>query len=235
MPGDRLRWDAGRARAAWPRRRTRPIERLAAGGFKTVLVSGRTGGEPGAASFRELAVLFDRVVAENGAILFRSSRSRQRGAAAIASRRPTPSSNRFGQRGVGPLDIGQVIVATDAVPSPRRRGEPIAALGVALDVILDKRLVMILPAGRGQGDRPGRRTGGVESLGGRNGGRGRRRKRRGHAGGLRPGSRGGQRAALRIEAAADWVTRGEAGQGVIELVERLLARRNLRLETWGLR
>jgi hydroxymethylpyrimidine pyrophosphatase-like HAD family hydrolase len=87
--------------------------------------------------------LFDRVVAENGALLYNPATREQRLLAA-------PPSELFIQtlheRGVQPLSVGQVIVAAWQ-PHEIALLQTIRDLGLELQVILNKDALMVLPAG----------------------------------------------------------------------------------------
>lgn len=92
--------------------------------------------------FPELAV-FDWIVAENGAVLLDLSTGEE---TLLASPPPKEFIHLLHERGVTPLYVGRVIVATfddqlDAI------GQAISELGLELQVILNKGSVMILPAG----------------------------------------------------------------------------------------
>ncbi len=180
-----------------------------------MLVSGRTMANL-ASVFSQLE-LFDRVVAENGAILHAPHARQTR---LLAEPPPPALIESLRERGVKPLDIGQVIVATHA-EHEREVRQAIAKARAALDVILNKDALMILPRGVDKA------TGLTAALAELN---------------LPPGETVavgdaendavllavcGQGVAVAnalpaLKAAADWVTQGKAGQGVIELINRLL-------------
>jgi hydroxymethylpyrimidine pyrophosphatase-like HAD family hydrolase len=116
------------------------LRRLAASGRKLILVTGR--------QLHDIlrvfpdTVLFDAVVAENGAVLYRPSNREIRLLA-------HPPSNQFVEalqrRGVAPLWVGQVVVAT-VQPNETAIMEVIRELGLDLQIILNKGSVMVLPA-----------------------------------------------------------------------------------------
>jgi len=116
------------------------LRRLAATGRKLILVSGR--------QLDDLlhvfpdATVFDAIIAENGAVLYRPSSRETRVLAA-------PPSAQFVEalrgRGVAPLWVGQVVVAT-VQPNDTLVTEVIRDLGLDLQVILNKGSVMVLPA-----------------------------------------------------------------------------------------
>jgi hydroxymethylpyrimidine pyrophosphatase-like HAD family hydrolase len=87
--------------------------------------------------------LFDAIVAENGALLYSpKDRVTQRLA------QPPPSSfvEKLVARGVGPISIGHVVVATWE-PHETVALEVIKESGLDLQIIFNKSAVMILPAG----------------------------------------------------------------------------------------
>jgi hydroxymethylpyrimidine pyrophosphatase-like HAD family hydrolase len=87
--------------------------------------------------------LFERVVVENGALLYRP-------AADEAVPLAPPPNDRFVRRlrelGIMPLAVGRTIVAT-RVPNEVAVLETIRELGLELQVIFNKGAVMVLPAG----------------------------------------------------------------------------------------
>ena len=119
----------------------RSLKRFAAAGRKLLLVTGRELEEL-ISIFPEIGV-FDRVVAENGALLFHPR---------TGSRKPlgVPPPPEFvaelRRRGVDPLSVGCSIVAT-VTPNEKFVLEAIRDLGLELQVIFNKGAVMVLPAG----------------------------------------------------------------------------------------
>ena len=117
------------------------LARLKETGRKLILVTGR-----------ELADLervfpgleiFDKIVAENGAILYTPASKEQRDLA------PSPSADfvaRLQARGVTPLSVGRTVVAT-LEPHQTVALELIKELGLELEIIFNKGAVMILPSG----------------------------------------------------------------------------------------
>ena len=86
--------------------------------------------------------LFDRVVAENGALLYDPATEQER---IIA---PPPSAafvERLRERGVSPLSVGHSIVATWS-PHEKTVLEVIQELGLELHIIFNKGAVMVLPS-----------------------------------------------------------------------------------------
>ncbi|MHC5540613.1 HAD family hydrolase [Singulisphaera rosea] len=117
------------------------LERLRGSGRRILLVTGRELDE-----LREVCPridLFDRVVAENGAILYRPETREE-----LVLGEPPPDAfvETLRARGVERISVGRVIVAT-WVPHQDTVLEAIRDLGLELQVILNKRAVMILPTG----------------------------------------------------------------------------------------
>jgi HAD superfamily hydrolase (TIGR01484 family) len=117
------------------------LERLKASGRKLVLVTGR--------ELDELLTvcpridLFDRVVAENGALLYLPSKREER----LLGEAPSAAFvEALVARSVGPISVGRSIVATWE-PHEKTVLAVIHDLGLELQVIFNKGAVMILPAG----------------------------------------------------------------------------------------
>jgi hydroxymethylpyrimidine pyrophosphatase-like HAD family hydrolase len=119
----------------------RALERVRDSGRKLILVTGRELPDL-VAAFPRLD-LFDRVVAENGALLYRpASREEKR----LAEPPPADFVELLRARGVRPLSAGRVIVST----TRPREGvvlEAIRALNLELQVVFNKGAVMALPSG----------------------------------------------------------------------------------------
>jgi hydroxymethylpyrimidine pyrophosphatase-like HAD family hydrolase len=117
------------------------LEALLASGRKLILVTGRELPEMPAIFPR--IDLFEWVVAENGAVLYRpSTKERKR----LAEPPPVRFVQKLRERGVGPISVGEVIVATRQ-PQEATVLKVIAELGLELQVIFNKGAVMVLPAG----------------------------------------------------------------------------------------
>jgi hydroxymethylpyrimidine pyrophosphatase-like HAD family hydrolase len=116
------------------------LERLRASGRTLILVTGRELDEL-ATVFRRLD-LFDRVVAENGALLYRPDTGEER---RLAEPPPPALVAALRARGV-PLSVGRVIVATVS-PHETTVLEVIRELGFELHVVFNKGSVMVLPSG----------------------------------------------------------------------------------------
>lgn len=117
------------------------LERLRASGRRVLLVTGRRMDDLEQAC-PDLSV-FDGIVAENGAVYVTPGGSRPR---LLAPPPPQAFFDRLRARGVTPLDRGAVIVATTQ-PHELEVVEAIRALGLELQVIFNKGAVMVLPSG----------------------------------------------------------------------------------------
>ena len=117
------------------------VERWKSSGRRVVLVTGRELEELLGTCPR--VELFDRVVVENGALLYRPS---DRSEATLAPRPPEEFLRALFEKGVGPISVGRVIVATW---EPHRKviEATIRAMGLDLRVIPNKRALMVLPPG----------------------------------------------------------------------------------------
>jgi HAD superfamily hydrolase (TIGR01484 family) len=117
------------------------LERLLASGRRLVLVTGRELDQ-----LQEVCPrldLFEYVVAENGALLYQPSTGKE---TPLATPPPASFVTTLKQRGVGPISVGRVIVATWE-PHETAVLATIRDLGLELQVIFNKGAVMILPAG----------------------------------------------------------------------------------------
>jgi HAD superfamily hydrolase (TIGR01484 family) len=117
------------------------LERLRRSGRRAILVTGRDLAELRSVC-PELDV-FDRVVAENGAVLYRPDTREE---VALAEAPPPELAGLLRSRGVEPLSVGRVIVATRE-PHQVAALEAIRELGLELQVIFNKGAVMLLPSG----------------------------------------------------------------------------------------
>ncbi len=192
------------------------LERLRASGRRSVLVTGR--------ELYDLlrrfdrSDLFDRIVAENGALVYTPSTRVRR---ALGGRPPHVFIERLRERGVAPLLVGEAIVATRE-PHETTIVEAIRDLGLELQVIFNKGAVMVLPTGvnkaTGLADAlaelgvPSHRVVGVGDA------------ENDHAFLAACGCAVAVANALpAVKERAQWVTRGEHTAGVIELIDRLVA------------
>ena len=117
------------------------LERTRATGRRLVMVTGRQLGDllriyPGVG-------IFDRVVAENGAVLYLPA-SRQE--MTLAAAPPKNFLDRLSEKGVTPLSVGKVIVATDR-PHETAVIQTIWEMGLELQIIFNGNAVMVLPPG----------------------------------------------------------------------------------------
>jgi hydroxymethylpyrimidine pyrophosphatase-like HAD family hydrolase len=115
--------------------------RLRERGQKLVLVTGRELDDL-TATFPRIDV-FDRVVAENGALLYTPTPPRER---ALAKPPPADFVATLRLRGVHPISCGRVIVATWQ-PYDQTVLAVIREQGLELEVIFNKGAVMVLPSG----------------------------------------------------------------------------------------
>jgi hydroxymethylpyrimidine pyrophosphatase-like HAD family hydrolase len=191
------------------------LERLRASGRKLLLVTGREI-EDLRSVFRRLD-LFDLVVAENGALLYRPHSGEAKPLAAL----PSPLFiARLRDLGVTPLSIGHVIVAT-RVPHDQDVLAVIRELGLELQIIFNKGAVMVLPPGVNKA------TGLAAAL---------KELSLSAESVVAVGDAENDHAFLAacgygvavanalpmLKSEADWVTEGARGDGVVELVDRLL-------------
>jgi hydroxymethylpyrimidine pyrophosphatase-like HAD family hydrolase len=190
------------------------LERVRASGRRLLLVTGRILADleavfPGVR-------LFDAVVAENGATLWR----REEGERALAPAPPPALLELLRARGV-PFDVGRVVVATRE-PHDAAVLRAIRELGLDLEIVFNKGAVMALPAGT-------TKASGLDvalaelalthhevvSIGDAE-----------NDLAMLAASECGvavDNALPAVKAAADLVTRGARGEGVVELADRLLA------------
>lgn len=117
------------------------LEDVLATGRKLVLVTGRELDD--LASVFPALSLFERVVAENGALLYRPATKERR---RLADPPPPAFVAALRKRAVAPLATGEVVVATRE-PHETAVLETIRELGLELTVIFNKGAVMALPAG----------------------------------------------------------------------------------------
>lgn len=191
------------------------LERFRASGRSLALVTGRQL-EDLQAVFPHLD-LFDRVVAENGALLYRPD-----GTERILGEPPPPRLiEELGRRGVTPLAVGRVIVATSR-PHETIVLETIRELGLRLQLSFNKGAIMVLPSGI---DKASGLEVALEEL----------RISAQHTVGVGDAENDQGFLALcgysvvvanglpGVKQRADWVTRADHGAGVVELIGRLLA------------
>lgn len=117
------------------------LARLRESGRRLIMVTGRELDE--LLGIFPQPELFDRIVAENGALLYRPATREEQVL-------DEPASDRFvaalKERGVAPISVGRVIVATWE-PHETVVLETIRDLGLELHVIFNKGAIMVLPSG----------------------------------------------------------------------------------------
>jgi len=117
------------------------LERVRDSGRRLILVTGRELDE--LLTVFPQVKLFDRVVAENGALLYRPAVGEEE---QLAEPPPEQLVTKLRERGVEPLSVGRVIVAT-WTPHETTVLEVIRDLGLEQQVIFNKDAVMVLPSG----------------------------------------------------------------------------------------
>ena len=117
------------------------LETFRARGGHVILVTGRELPDLGRAFSR--IDICDRIVAENGGILYAPSSGRERMLGTACDPRLVEALR---ARGVEPLSVGRTIVAT-VEPHERESLDAIRELGLELHIIFNKGAVMILPSG----------------------------------------------------------------------------------------
>jgi hydroxymethylpyrimidine pyrophosphatase-like HAD family hydrolase len=117
----------------------RGLERVRRAGLKTLLVTGRQLPELG--SVFDRFDLFDVIVAENGALLYWVGEDREE----ILGEPPTdPFLAEMKRLDVTPFAVGKVVFATWR-PHETAVADAIARLGLKYQIIFNKRAVMVLP------------------------------------------------------------------------------------------
>ena len=191
------------------------LEKMRPGGRRLILVTGRE--LPDLQRVMPRLDLFDTVVAENGALLYWPETREERSLAAAPDERFVA---RLEELGVAPLSVGRVIVATWE-PNEAKVLQAVRELGLELNIIFNKGAVMVLPAGvnKASGLQAALDALGLSALNC-----------------VAVGDAENDMAFLEIAGAsvavanavpmlkerAAWVTEGDRGRGVAELVERLL-------------
>ena len=117
------------------------LERFRQSGRKLILATGRE--LPDLENAFPRLDIFDFVVAENGALLYKPATREKR---ALAPPPPAKFVEDLRQRGVTGLSVGEVIVATWQ-PHEKAVLDSIREFGLDLQVIFNKEAVMILPSG----------------------------------------------------------------------------------------
>jgi HAD superfamily hydrolase (TIGR01484 family) len=117
------------------------LERLKETGRRLVLVTGRE--LPDLKRLFPAIDMFDRVVAENGALIYDPETEEER---TLVPAPPAAFVKALQQRKIAPLSVGRAIVATWE-PHETTVLEVIRELGLELQIIFNKGAVMVLPAG----------------------------------------------------------------------------------------
>ena len=118
-----------------------PLARLRASGRHLILVTGRE--LPDLRRVLADLTLFDRVVVENGALLYVPETDEER---ALAPEPPATLVQRLREAQVEPLSVGRSIIATWE-PNETIVLEAIRDLGLEMPITFNKGAVMVLPAG----------------------------------------------------------------------------------------
>ena len=87
--------------------------------------------------------LFDKIVVENGALLYTPANEEER---LLAPAPPEEFAGRLRALGVAPLSVGRCIVATWE-PNETKVLQAVRDLGLELEIIFNKGAVMVLPSG----------------------------------------------------------------------------------------
>lgn len=117
------------------------LTRLRASSRRLILVTGRE--LPDLERVMPRVDLFERVVAENGALLYRPQSREER---VLADPPPPRFAERLRELRLSPLSVGRVIVATWH-PNEDVVLQAIRELGLELQIVFNKGAVMVLPAG----------------------------------------------------------------------------------------
>lgn len=121
------------------------LEQLRATNRRLIIVTGRE--LPELLQLVPRPVLFDRIVAENGALLYHPANDEER---LLAAPPPAALVAMLRERGVQPLSVGRVIIATWE-PHQDTVLDSIRTLGLGHRVIFNKGAVMVLPPGINKG------------------------------------------------------------------------------------
>jgi HAD superfamily hydrolase (TIGR01484 family) len=191
------------------------LERLRNSGRRLIMVTGRELDD----LWRHFSRLdlFDRVVAENGALLYRPKERKEK---SLAEPPREDFVRLLKERGVAPISVGHSIVATWE-PHETTMLETIRDMGLELQVIFNKGAVMVLPSGVNKAtglkvalDELGLSPHNTVGIGD---------AENDHAFfSLCECSVAVANALPSVKEQADWVTRGDHGDGVIELCDALL-------------
>ena len=192
------------------------LGRLRASGRRAILVTGRRLED--LLSVCDCSELFDYIVAENGALVYEP---KSREVTLLGEPPPAELLAALRRRGVDPLEAGKIIVATLA-PHGARVLETIRELGLELQVIFNRNAVMMLPPGvnKAAGLKLALRKLGMSPHEVVAVGDAENDHSLLH---LAECAVAVANAVPSIKEVAAFVTRGEAGSGVIELIDQLIA------------
>ena len=196
------------------------LETLKKTGCKLVLVTGREI-EDLTTIFARID-LFDRVVGENGAVMYTPA---NRQVDVLGEPPPQAFVDALHERGVSPLSVGHVIVATWE-PNQTTVLEVIRDFGLELQVIFNKGAVMVLPAGTNKASGLERALASLQLSPHNAVGIGDAENDHAFLN-LCEHAVATANAVQTLKERADWVTSAPSGAGVIELIE-LMAAANLR-------
>lgn len=126
---------------AVPSSTLRALEKTRASGRELILATGRQLDDR-LAIFPDVSV-FDRVVAENGGVLYRPASKEQM---VLAEAPPKKFVEELSRRGVQPLSVGRCVVATWH-PNETIVLDVIREMNLELQIIFNKNAVMVLPSG----------------------------------------------------------------------------------------
>ena len=121
------------------------LGRFVASGRHLILVTGRE--LPDLKRVFDHLELFDRIVAENGGLLYQPSTGEEK---MLGEEPPGQFVSALKARGVEPLSVGRSVVAT-TTPRDKEVAEVIRDLGLRLEVVFNKGSVMVLPPGVNKG------------------------------------------------------------------------------------
>lgn len=193
------------------------LERLRESGRKLILVTGRLLDD--LCRVFPNVDLFESVVAENGALLYFPATKEEQ---LLGDRPPEAFIEKLRSLDVRPLSVGKVIVATWE-PNETTVLAAIRDLGLEWQIIFNKGAVMSLPSGIDKAtglnaalNRMGLSADNVIAVGDAENDLSFLK--------LCGFSVAVANALPMVKQAADWVTQGSTGEGIIELIERLLAR-----------
>jgi HAD superfamily hydrolase (TIGR01484 family) len=192
------------------------LQRVRASGRRLILVTGRQLGD--LLDIFPRTDLFDRVVAENGAVLYRPASREEK---LLAEAPPAEFVHKLREIGVSPLSAGKIIVATWE-PNETAVVKVIHELGLELQVIFNKGAVMVLPSGVNKATGLSAALGEIGISAHNTAGIGDAENDHAFLN-LCECSVAVANALAKLKERADFVTRGADGLGVVELIDELLA------------